>query len=208
MTTPAGPPNGNDDLEPALIASAAMGSHAAFEVIHARYRPRIHRFALARLSDPEDAEDVVQETFLEMYRVLRGYRGDASFWSWLAGIAYHRICSLYHRRRRARRDLLAARELTAMTRPGTWRAEAWLDAHRALGRCNELLEAEWPPQQRRIFHLRYAENQPIRAIASALGKNRAAVRVGLLRSREKLRCLLPELQESARPSTHRMRDAQ
>ena len=51
-----------------------------------------------------------------------------------------------------------------------------VEARRMLGRCEEIIEYELTPLQRRIFHLKHLRRQPIRSIAEALGKSEDAVK--------------------------------
>ena len=58
-----------------------------------------------------------------------------------------------------------------------------VDARRMLGRCEEIIENELTPLQRRIFHLKHLRRQPIRTIAEVLGKSEDAVKANLYRMR-------------------------
>jgi RNA polymerase sigma-70 factor (ECF subfamily) len=82
-----------------LAAQAAAGDDHAFEAIVERYEGRIFRLA-CRLTSDTDAPDVLQETFLQAYRHLRGFRGESQFGTWLYRIATN--AALMHRRARAR----------------------------------------------------------------------------------------------------------
>src|SRR5262245_18138674 len=83
-----------------LAARAAVGDHDAFEQIVDRYEARVFRLA-CRLTSETDAPDVLQETFLQVYRHLPSLRGESQFGTWLYRIAT--IAGLMHRRSRARR---------------------------------------------------------------------------------------------------------
>src|SRR5687768_11329129 len=69
-----------------LAARAAAGDDAAFERLVARYQRRVFHLA-CRLTNATDAPDVVQETFLQVYRHLSTFRGDAQFSTWIYRIA-------------------------------------------------------------------------------------------------------------------------
>ncbi len=58
-----------------------------------------------------------------------------------------------------------------------------VEARRVLSRCEEIIENELTPLQRRIFHLKHLRRQPIRAIAETLGKSEDAVKANLYRMR-------------------------
>src|SRR5262252_3159114 len=84
----------------ALAARAAAGDDHAFETLVRRYQSRVFRLA-GRLTSDTDAPDVLQETFLQVYKSMRTFRGDSRFRTWLYRIATN--ASLMHRRARARR---------------------------------------------------------------------------------------------------------
>ena len=84
----------------ALAARAASGDDSAFETIVSRYQARIYRLA-CRLTSDTDAPDVLQETFLQVYRHLPSFRGDSQFGTWLYRIATN--AALMHRRAQMRR---------------------------------------------------------------------------------------------------------
>ena len=83
-----------------LAARAAAGDDSAFEAIVERYQARVFRLA-CRLTSDTDAPDVLQETFLQVYRHLPSFRGESQFGTWLYRIATN--AALMHRRASARR---------------------------------------------------------------------------------------------------------
>src|SRR5512132_548030 len=86
----------------ALAARAAAGDDHAFETIVQRYQARVFRLA-CRLTSDTDAPDVLQETFLQVYRHLASFRGDSQFGTWLYRVATN--AALMHRRAAARRPI-------------------------------------------------------------------------------------------------------
>jgi DNA-directed RNA polymerase specialized sigma24 family protein len=58
-----------------------------------------------------------------------------------------------------------------------------VDARRMLARCEDIIENELTPLQRRIFHLKHLRRQPIRSIAQVLGKSEDAIKANLYRMR-------------------------
>lgn len=83
----------------ALLVRAQAGDVAAFEALVARHRSRVYGLALRMLTSPEDAAEVLQESFLSAYRNLPNFRGDAQFGSWVYRIAAnHALMRLRHRK--------------------------------------------------------------------------------------------------------------
>ncbi len=70
-----------------LVRAAQEGDQQAFRELVLRYENRIYHLALRMLHDPQDAEDVLQETFISVYRHLESFRGDAEFSTWIYRIA-------------------------------------------------------------------------------------------------------------------------
>ena len=73
--------------EPVLVTEAKAGSYAAFEELVNRYEKKIYRLGMNITGSPEDAEDVLQETFLKAFEHLPDFREDSRFYTWLVRIA-------------------------------------------------------------------------------------------------------------------------
>ena len=73
-----------------------------------------------------------------------------------------------------------------------------VEARRLLARCEELIESELTPLQRRIFHLKHLRRQPIRSIAQALGKSEDAIKANLYRMRRAIALNAPGLESVLR----------
>ncbi len=129
-----------DDL--ALIVAVQAGDAEAFGVLVTRHTPALLRLVVRALGDADDAEDVVQETFLQAYRALRTFRGEASLGTWLGRIALRRCQERWakeHRRHEiaeARRaDLLWENpDYTVDPLAVAQAAERWSDLDAALSR--------------------------------------------------------------------------
>ena len=74
----------------ALVRRAQAGDDLAFGQLVERNRRAVYRAAFAALGSANDADDVAQETFVAVYQKLKGFRGDASFKTWLLAIAWRK----------------------------------------------------------------------------------------------------------------------
>src|SRR5437762_1181217 len=82
-----------------LIAQSLRGDSSAFgELVH-RHQDRLYNTVYRLLDNAEDAQDVVQEAFLNAYQSLRLFKGDAQFFTWLYRIAVNSAISLRRKRR-------------------------------------------------------------------------------------------------------------
>src|SRR6266852_2202998 len=70
-----------------LVSQARSGDRKAFETLYVRYSTRVFSIALSVVQNSTAAEDIVQETWIKAWGGLAGYRGDASFSTWIGSIA-------------------------------------------------------------------------------------------------------------------------
>ena len=171
-----------------LVERILSGEQKAFDLLYDTYFPRVYGFALKRLRDAGEAEDVTQEVFLTVFNVLGSYRGSSSLLVWIFGITRNTV---NRRFRKAGRpvELLDAATATDWA-PAT---DHVVDARRALDRCQAVVENDLTPLQRRIFHLKHLRRQPIRGIAAALGKSEDAIKANLYRMRRAISDAVPGL---------------
>lgn len=174
-----------------LVDEILAGSIEHFNLLYEAYFPRVYRFALKRLRDPAEAEDVSQEVFLTVFRVLGSYQGGSSLLVWIFGITRNTVNRRFRRKRPkiVSLDDDSAVEISASTAP----ADEVVEARRVLRRCEEIIEFELTPLQRRIFHLKHLRSQSIRAIATALGKSEDSVKANLYRMRRSIADAAPGL---------------
>ena len=162
-----------------LAREARAGSRRSFEELALRYRRRLFVYLRPRLGSDEDAEDMVQETFLKLYRNIGSYDPAFRFSTWLY-VAATRLAISSFRKKGLSPRLIPLEEAGDLADPTagvdkkTGREGLWAAA-RTLGRSQ--FQALW---------LRYGEDMDIAEIARVLGKSRLAVRMLLHRARTNL----------------------
>lgn len=167
-----------------LVARILAGSREHFDQLYESYFRRVYRFALKRLGDSAEAEDVTQEVFETIFRALPSYRGDSSLLVWIFGITRNKVNRRF-RGVRPRIESLDDRTADVIAASGA-PTDVAVDARRMLDRCDQVVSERLTPLQRRIFHLKHLRRQPIRAIAEALGKSEDAIKANLYRMRRAL----------------------
>ena len=70
-----------------LIRAINSGQHVRFQELVKRYEQKLYNFSLRMCRDPADAEDTVQETFLNVFRYLKNFRYETKFKNWLYRVA-------------------------------------------------------------------------------------------------------------------------
>jgi len=73
------------DLE--LVGRVQRGDKQAFDILVRKYQYKVIKLVARYVSEPSDAGDIAQETFLKAYRAIRKFRGDSAFYTWLYRIA-------------------------------------------------------------------------------------------------------------------------
>lgn len=173
------------------VRRVLAGDESAFSEIYDDYAPRVRGYILKRVSDFPEAEDLTQETFVQLYRSLASFEGRSSLLTWTFGIA-HNVCSRHYRN--CSRWMIGAHNARILDdHPVDATIERRIDAARLLERCDQKLEKSRRPAHREIFQLRYGRNQSIRSIAENVGKSSDAVKVSLRRSRTTLFETIPGL---------------
>jgi RNA polymerase sigma-70 factor (ECF subfamily) len=176
-----------------LVQEILSGSREHFETLYRVYFPRVYRFALKRLGEPGEAEDVTQEVFMTVFRVLHTYAGNSSLLVWIFGITRNKVNRRF-RGIRPRFDVIDGdSDLGIATKEVA--VDRVIDARRMLERCEAVIQSELTPLQRRIFHLKHLRRQSIRSIAGALGKSEDAVKANLYRMRRAIARAAPGLDQ-------------
>ena len=188
----------------ALVSRAAAGDEAAFEDLVRRHQERVYRLAWRLTGDEADAADVLQETFLQVFRHLGEFRGEARFTTWLFRVVTN--AALMRRRARARRpadsleaflprfDAAGRHAATPRQLQVTSQVEELLDRKTLAERARSGI-ARLPDAYREAFVLRDLEELPTTEVASVLGIAPDAVRQRVHRARLLLRGYLNDLAE-------------
>jgi len=202
------------EAERQLVRRARTGDFKAFEALVARYERRLYSLALRMVRHRQDAEEVVQQTFLSVIEHLPEFREDSSFYTWLMRIATNHALALL--RRRASRATVTLREDVSSEEDdgGTPRPEfiaQWRETPDQIAQRREVRQIladaldELDEKYRWVFLLRDVEGLSTAETAEALGITEANVKVRLLRARLMLREKLTRMfgDQAAQLAPHR-----
>lgn len=164
------------------MPSGTVDPDAAFLAHWLRAQPAVAAWALLRLGDRQAVDDVLQEVALAAWRAFDRYDAARPFTTWALGIAHHKVVD-HLRRHGARAALIEADGVAALDRMATTMADDLHDRALAMQACVAALA----PRGRILVQRFYAEEQPLAAIADALGLSVGAVKVRLHRLRLALR---------------------
>jgi len=177
-----------------LIADCLQGSTNAFGVLVRRYQDRLFHTVYRMVENAEDAQDIVQEAFLNAYQSLDGFKGDSLFFTWLYRIAVNTAISMKRKQRvvlsidgtRSGEQGIEPLDPSELSRPGhaLEQAEQERRIQQALSRLS--------PEHRAVLVMKDMEGQKYETLADVLGVPIGTIRSRLHRARLELRQLLEQ----------------
>ena len=187
VQSPLPQPDAQEPTDRELVERIRGSDETAFNLLYDRYFQRVYSFALLRLRNRADAEEVVQEIFMAVFRSAEAFRGQSSLLAWIYGIAKNTVNN-HIRRAKAQEQRIERAE------PELLRSSQSLDActpeeHLNLRRCEEKIQerlesvADWHAE---VFILRHLEDLPIGEIARRVQRSNDAVRSSLYRMKKLL----------------------
>ena len=172
----------------ALVGRARKGELGAFEELFQRHRLLVYRFAYQMTGRRDDAEDIVQESFVRAYQNLHRYRDEAKYTTWLLRIVTN-LCT-DHARTTQRRHTLEQQEASGaldwMTEGSTDDPVQELEAERRKCALRKALMA-MPSHHRTAIVLRDLEEKDYEEIAGIFGCSVGGAKLRVLRARRALR---------------------
>jgi RNA polymerase sigma-70 factor, ECF subfamily len=181
-----------DPPDAELAARVARGDHPAFEALMRRYNRALFRTARAILRDDAEAEDALQEAYLQAYHTIGSYRGEARLSTWLARVVANE--ALMRLRKHVRRSAIIPLQPGVAVEEVNQIAEGSMEkgpesaARRA--EMRKLLEERidaLPGAYRAVFMLRAVEEYSVEEAAAILQIPEATVRSRFFRARSLLR---------------------
>jgi RNA polymerase sigma-70 factor (ECF subfamily) len=174
------------------VANAAAGDEDAFRALVERHSRSVFRLAYRMTGSAEDAEDVVQETFVRAYRQLRRFEARSNFATWLYRIGFN--CAIDHLRGRQQREARQAPEMLERMAPPDARpsSEDLVFAGEIGARVQQALNG-LSAQERAAFLMRHYHGCSIDEICRALDLKTNAAKHSIFRAVKKMRTELQPL---------------
>ncbi|HEU0015225.1 MAG TPA: RNA polymerase sigma factor [Longimicrobium sp.] len=173
-----------EELE-AEVARARGGDEGAFGRLANAVRAQVHRWALVRTGDADEAEDVAQRVLIKLHRGLHAFEGRSRFTTWLYRLTAN--AAVEHGRARTRRLEVhrGAAEPAPLT-PGLEERIARLESERTAALVRGFF-GDLPPRQRELVDLVDVQGYTAAEAAEMLDLEPATARVHLFRGRRALR---------------------
>ena len=171
-----------------LVRKSQEDDERAFGELVSRYESKVYSLALKMLRNPEDAEDVLQDTFLRAYRGIKSFKGNSTFSTWIYRITANSALMRLRKRQLPTVSIDDADEREAPINIADWApgpVEQMLNQETQAA-MTEAIDA-LPPEFRQVFVLRDIEELSNAEVAEILDLSVAAVKSRLHRARLKVR---------------------
>ena len=197
-----------DDV--ALIQRILAGDENAFAALIEKYQQQIHTYALRKVRDFQTAEDITQETFLQVHQKLATLNDPAKFSGWLYAIVNH-LCIAWYRKNRLQTESLQEFHISAVEKDAYSRYIATEHAKTTAAAQQDLVKrllTKLKESDREIITLHYFEEMTSSEIGTYLGVSENTVKSRLHRARQRLKkydFMIQEVLEITPEGKHRSR---
>jgi len=164
-----------------LVASIAAGDKSAMQTLFSRHSARVFRFLLRIVDNAATAEDLVSETFIEIWRQAGRFEGRSKASTWLLGVARHKALSSLRQRRFDQLD----EGTVALVPDPSDTPEVEVQRKSSAAVLRECLQ-QLPPAQRELLDLIYYHEQSIADVAQLLGVPENTVKTRAFYARKRL----------------------
>ena len=180
-----------------LVARTQKGDAAAFDVLVGRYKERLYATVYHMTSNHEDANDLVQDTFIKAFKSIESFRGRSSFYTWVYRIAVNRTINFLKRRKNRNQYSLDDLESSIQTDPDLVEMMSHVTPRREAGltelqeRLNEALQ-KLSESHRAVVTMHDIQGMTHADIAKVLKCSEGTVRSRLFYARQQLQGLLSD----------------
>ncbi|MFF0829601.1 RNA polymerase sigma factor [Brevibacillus sp. NPDC003359] len=168
-----------DDRE--LIEQIQAGNHQLYSQIIDRYKGKIVTYLYKMIGNMPDAQDLAQDVFTKTFYLLKDYRPERKFSSWLYRIASNHCLDEMRRRKRTEQTAIVEEQIVDPETPET--ALLYKERDTQLERSIMLLDEEY----REVFVLHYLQRLSYREISERLSLTESAVQMRLFRARKEMK---------------------
>lgn len=178
------------------IERIQAGETICFACLIDRYSEQVYALIVKVVRNREDAEELLQDVFMKVYKNLSSFRGDCSFSTWIYRIAYNTALSEV---RKKKHEFLAIDEvqINNVSEEDVYGSLEQASASSRIDRLEEALGL-LPPDDRVIILLFYMQDKTIEDIAGITGMTQSNVKTKLFRIRKKLFVLLKKMEGEQR----------
>jgi len=181
----------HSETDSALVARCRAGDCSAFRRLVERHEHYAYAIAFRLVCSEQRARDVVQESFIRVWKNLDRFDPDRKFTTWLYSIVAHQACDEMRSNRRRMGLFTSLREEGEREAGSGDLAEEV--SNRDLAESIRRLTGELPPTQRIVFILRDLQDMSVDEVSETLGLSHSSVKANLSYARTRIRKRLNDL---------------
>jgi len=177
--------------EQELLVSALLDSEtreAAFSHLIKNYKQRLYWHIRRLVLNHDDADDVLQETFIKVYRNIEKFRGDSQLFTWMYRIATHQAIDFLNKQAKYRgiddNELLESKI-------SHLESDVYFDGDEAALKLQQAI-AQLPEKQRLIFNMKYFDDLKFKEIATILDCSEGGLKASYHHAVKKIKLFLDE----------------
>lgn len=180
--------------EAILLRDLRLGLPQATTFWFKTYEPKLSAYIARKLDKPLDAEEIVQEVFINCLKALPNFKSHSKIFTWMCSIANHEIAD-YFRKRYAKKFIHALPLADFLLGDQTDEALQILDAHQSAELIHKVFQKIGHHYQELLL-LKYVDQKKVKDIARQLGKSVKSVESDLFRARRDFRTHYLEISEN------------
>ena len=173
-----------DRSDTQLLEQLKKGSAAGVARWFKEYHQSLFMFIRLKIDNDHDAEELVQETFINCLKHLQLFRGDSSIKTWMQGVARHEVAD-YYRKKYAKKAILA------LPLNELFPHEQLENAHELSEKVTEVI-SHMSDKSRELLLLKYIDNKKIEEIAGEMKKSIKSIESDLFRARREFKELFAQ----------------
>lgn len=179
----------SDDKEILRLYHIEGKEDYAFNLIMRKYSERLYRHIRKMVTSSEDADDILQNTFIKVWRFLPDFREDSKLFTWLYRIATNETLTFL--RKEKLKALLFMKESSNLT-DGDLASDPHFTGDQIQAKLQKAIK-KLPPKQRAVFNLKYFEELKYEEIVEILGGTVGSLKASYHHAHNKIEQFLKEL---------------
>jgi len=160
------------DEEILSLLKTGQNVEKGFKLLMLKYQERLYWQIRRLVLEHDDANDVIQNTFIKVFKSIQKFKGDAQLYTWLYRIATNEAITFLKKKQRKVTTSIDSEELNISNQ---LKADAYFDGDEAQIRLQEALVG-LPEKQRLVFNMRYYEEMSYQSISDVLGTSIGALK--------------------------------
>lgn len=180
-----------DDEQILALLRSDVTFERGFRLLLIRYRERLYWHIRRLVLRHDDADDVLQNTFIKIYRGILQFEGKSRLYTWLYRIATNEAITYLQQQTRQRGQGFASLDDDGMALTARLHADEWFDGDELQRRLQAAI-AQLPEKQRLVFNLRYYDEMPYEEMAALLETSVGALKASFHHAVKKVEAVFKE----------------